>query len=309
MLLFGFASIYAALAVLLLIVLKPLRPRLAADRRRPETEGDSSVLSRMTGIASGTIEEFLNRRGWTRSIAAALEHAGLLIAPADFLILAGASCLAAGVCGALLGGPLLAPVFAVLCGFGTRTYLSVRAGSRRKKFAEQLDDSLQLLSGGLRAGHSLLRAIDAVSQQAPSPTAEEFSRIMNETRIGRDLTDALDQTSERMKCEDFSWVSQAIGIHREVGGDLAEVLDQVGRTIRERNQIQRQVKALSAEGKMSAYILIALPIMIIGVLAVISPSYIMSFGSSVLGWGMVAGAVIMMTIGSLWMKSIVSFKF
>lgn len=309
MLIFGFACCYGALAVLGLTVFKPMRPKLAADRRRPETEAPTSVLSKMTGITSSTIEEILNRRGWTRAIAAALEHAGLVIAPADFLILAGAACLVAAICGALLGGPLLALLGAGLCALAAKMYLSARAGKRRNKFADQLDDSLQLLSGGLRAGHSLQRAVDAVSQQAPSPTAEEFSRIMNETRIGRDLTVAMDQTAERMKSEDFSWVSQAIGIHREVGGDLADVLDQVGRTIRERNQIQRQVKALSAEGKMSAYVLMALPVMIIGVLAIISPSYIKSFGSSLMGWGMVAGGVVMMTVGGLWLKKIVSFKF
>lgn len=309
MLAFGLACCYLAIAVLGLTVLKPRRPKLAADRRRPTDESDTSVLNRMTGITSSTIEEILNRRGWTRGIAAALEHAGLLIAPADFLILAGAACLIAVVAGSLLGGLIVGLLGAGACVLGTRMYLSVRAGKRRKKFADQLDDSLQLLSGGLRAGHSLQRAVDAVSQQAPSPTAEEFSRIMNETRIGRDLTDAMDQTAERMKSDDFSWVSQAIGIHREVGGDLADVLDQVGRTIRERNQIQRQVKALSAEGKMSAYVLMALPVMIIGILAIISPSYVKIFGSSILGWGMVASGVIMMTVGGLWLKKIVSFRF
>lgn len=309
MLVFGFACCYAALAVLGIAVLRPARPPLTSDRRRPAAVEGSSVLSRMTGITAGTIEEFLNRRGWTRGIASALEQAGLVIAPADFLILAGAACLVAGICGTLLGGPLVAVLGAGACALGAKMYLSVLADKRRKKFAAQMDDSLQLLSGGLRAGHSLLRAIDAVSQQAPSPTAEEFSRIINETRLGRDLNAAMDQTSERMKCEDFSWVAQAIGIHREVGGDLAEVLDQVGRTIRERGQIQRQVKALSAEGKMSAYILMALPVLIIGVLAIISPSYIASFAASALGWGMVAAGLIMMTVGGLWLKKIVSFKF
>lgn len=309
MLIFGFACCYGALTVLLLTVFKPKRPKLAADRRRPEVDAPTSVLSKMTGITSSTIEDILNRRGWTRAIATALEHAGLVIAPADFLILAGAACLVAGICGTLLGGPLLAVLGAGACALAAKMYLSVLAGKRRKKFADQLDDALQLLSGGLRAGHSLQRAVDAVSQQAPSPTAEEFSRIMNETRIGRDLTAAMDQTAERMKSEDFSWVSQAIGIHREVGGDLADVLDQVGRTIRERNQIQRQVKALSAEGKMSAYVLMALPVMIIGILAIISPSYIKSFGSSLMGWAMVGGGIVMMTVGGLWLKKIVSFKF
>ena len=91
------------------------------------------------------------------------------------------------------------------------------------------------MAGSLRAGHSLLRAVDAVSQEAGAPTSEEFARIVNETRVGRDLSDALDEVAERMGSEDFTWVAQAIAIHREVGGNLAEVLDAVGHTIRERN--------------------------------------------------------------------------
>ena len=113
--------------------------------------------------------------------------------------------------------------------------MKLKAGRRQAAFADQLDDSLQLMASSLRAGHSLLRAVDAVSQDAASPTAEEFARIVNETRVGRDLGDSLDEVAERMGSEDFTWVAQAIAIHREVGGNLAEVLDAVGHTIRERN--------------------------------------------------------------------------
>ena len=91
------------------------------------------------------------------------------------------------------------------------------------------------MAGSLRAGHSLLRAVDSVASEADAPTSEEFSRIVNETRVGRDLSDALDEVAERMGSDDFTWVAQAIAIHREVGGNLAEVLDAVGHTIRERN--------------------------------------------------------------------------
>ena len=108
------------------------------------------------------------------------------------------------------------------------------------------------MAGSLRAGHSLLRAVDSVASEADAPTSEEFARIVNETRVGRDLNDALDEVAERMGSDDFTWVAQAIAIHREVGGNLAEVLDAVGHTIRERNAIRRQVKALAAEGKLSA---------------------------------------------------------
>jgi tight adherence protein B len=130
------------------------------------------------------------------------------------------------------------------------------------------------MAGNLRAGHSLLRALDTVSREAEQPTSTEFSRVLNETRVGRPLGDCLDEIANRMRSDDFTWVAQAIAIHREVGGDLAEVLDTVSRTIRERNQIRRQVKALSAEGRMSGYVLMALPIGVTGFLMMSNPGYL-----------------------------------
>ena len=108
-----------------------------------------------------------------------------------------------------------------------RIIVGVRAGRRKAAFADQLDGSLQLMASSLRAGHSLLRAMDSVAQDAPPPTSEEFARIVNETRVGRDLGEALDEVAARMGSDDFRWVAQAIAIHREVGGNLAEVLDVV----------------------------------------------------------------------------------
>ena len=159
----------------------------------------------------------------------------------------------------LLGGPLLGLLLVGRrCPLGARLLVEFRAGRRQAAFADQLDDSLQLMASSLRAGHSLLRAVDVGAREdASAPTSEEFARIVNETRVGRDLSDALDEVAERMGSDDFTWVAQAIAIHREVGGNLAEVLDAVGHTIRERNQIRRQVKALSAEGKLSAIVLMA----------------------------------------------------
>ncbi|WP_281356187.1 type II secretion system F family protein [Arthrobacter mobilis] len=266
-------------------------------------------MSRITGLTAGAIDRFLTRRGWMRAVTQALEYAGVKMPPAHFLILTGSATLIAGMLGLLLSGPVLALLPVLVVPLGGKLLLRVLTAKRQRAFADQLDDALQLLAGGLRAGHSLLRALDAVSQEADSPTAEEFARVINETRLGRDLNDALDQTARRMKSEDFGWVAQAIGIHREVGGDLAEVLDRVGQTIRERNQIRRQVKSLSAEGKMSAYVLMALPFAVVGILAVTSPSYIAQFGQSVAGYGMIAVSAVMLTLGGLWLRKIVSFKF
>jgi tight adherence protein B len=190
-----------------------------------------------------------------------------------------------------------------------RVILNVRAARRRSAFADQLDDSLQLIASSLRAGHSLLQAIASVAREAEEPTRDEFARIVNETRVGRELRIALDETSARMASDDFVWVTQAIAINREVGGNLAEVLDGVGHTIRERNQIRGQVKALSAEGKMSAYVLMALPIGVVIFLSVANPAYIGKLVDNLAGYAMIGTCVLLMIVGALWLRKVVSFKF
>jgi tight adherence protein B len=211
--------------------------------------------------------------------------------------------------GFLLAGAWLGLLMVVVVPFGARLLVKFKAGRRQAAFADQLDDSLQLMAGSLRAGHSLLRAVDAVSQDAPSPTAEEFARIVNETRVGRDLGDSLDEVAARMGSDDFTWIAQAIAIHREVGGNLAEVLDAVGQTIRERNAIRRQVKALSAEGKLSAIVLMSLPFGIIGFISMTNPGYLEGFTESAMGFGMLGVAAVMMTLGGFWLKNTVKIRF
>ncbi|TDL46989.1 type II secretion system F family protein [Kocuria rosea] len=300
-----------AFLLLLFITFSSSTPRLPVNRRRPPrlNEAPPSVLSRVTGLTTNAITDTLNRHGWTRSIADALDRAGVRMSPADFLVLLGMAALVAALLGFLIGGPVLALLALVVAPVGGKIFLVLAVSKRQRAFADQLDDTLQLLAGSLRAGHSLLRAVDAVSKEAQAPTTDELARVVNHTRIGRDLNDALEETAVRMNNEDFSWVSQAIGIHREVGGDLAEVLDQVGHTIRERNQIRRQVKALSAEGKLSAYILMALPVAVSGFLALMNPAHMAPLFTEPLGWAMVVASAVMFTIGGLWMRKIVSFKF
>lgn len=312
-LLTGVGLLLAAGLVGIFFVGRSRTPRLPMDRRRlPDPVKDSrpSQLSRVTGITTEAISEFLERHGWTRRIATALDLAGVRVSPADFLVLVAGGGLVGALFGLVLGGPVLALLFLAASPFVAKVSLGVLVGRRQKAFADQLDNTLQLFSGSLRAGHSLLRAVDAVAKESDSPTDEELARVVNETRIGRDLDEAMETTAERMNSEDFSWVSQAIGIHREVGGDLAEVLDRVGATIRERNQIRRQVAALSAEGKMSAYILMALPVVIAGVLSLMAGEYIVMFVTTgIYGFGLIFLALVMFAIGGFWMKKIVTFRF
>ena len=149
----------------------------------------------------------------------------------------------------------------------------------------------------------------SVATEADSPTSEEFARIVAENRLGRDLKESLVDAAQRLKCEDFEWTSQAIEIHREVGGDLAEVLDHVAETIRERAQIKGQVRALSAEGKLSAYILLALPVGMFLFLQIASPGYIGVLFTNFLGWAMAIGGVVSLALGAYWLSRVIKIKF
>jgi tight adherence protein B len=309
MMISGIVLCFFAVVVVVFGSFRPTASRLPLERRRPGVAEPETGLTRATGATSELIGAFLDDRDWSRPLAAALERAGYKVAPGEFLILVGSAAVSSGLIGGLLAGPLLGVLLGIASPIVAKVLLSIKEGRRKKAFANQLDDTLQLLAGGLRAGHSLLRAIDAVSREAESPTSEEFARVVNQTRLGRDLNDALDETAVRMGSDDFSWVAQAIGIHREVGGDLSTVLDEVGHTIRERNQIRRQVASLSAEGKMSAYVLLALPFVVLGILTLTSPAYVSKFTEGPIGFLMIGAAAVMLTIGSLWMRKVVSFKF
>jgi tight adherence protein B len=305
----GLLAVTGALLMLALVVLPAGPRRVPLSRLDPTVAPPASALAGASAAAGAAVERVLARRGLVARGTAALERAGVAMPLPDVVLLVGLATVVLGGLGLLLGGLLLALPLAALAPLGTKVLLGLKRGRRQAAFADQLDDSLQLMASSLRAGHSLLRAVDAVSTEAAAPTSEEFARIVNETRVGRDLGDALDEVAERMDSDDFRWVAQAIGIHREVGGNLAEVLDTVGHTIRERNAIRRQVKALSAEGKLSAVVLMALPFGIVGFLSVTNPAYLAGFTEGLAGYLMIAAVVVLLTVGGLWLKKTVAIRF
>ena len=306
----GGAAVFLGLLVLAFVLLAG-----GQRTRRLAVENGAAPRSRSIGMAGvaekATLfaERQLERRGRRGALNAALENAGLDLRPGEFLVLAGSAAVAAFAIGFVPAGVVAGTVLAVLALVGARLLLSVLASRRRARFAEQLGDLLQLLAGSLRAGYGLLQAIDAVSRESDSPTSDEFSRVVIESRLGRDVNQSLRALAERMQSEDFEWVVQAIEIHREVGGDLAEVLDTVAGTIRERDQIRRQVKALSAEGRLSGYILLALPFGVAGIISLVNPSYLSAFTDSVVGLVMLAIAGLLMVGGAVWIRKLVRLVF
>lgn len=264
----------------------------------------------------GATDRMLQDTSWYARFGERLELAGIAMKPASAVTLIALVTAGGVIVGTVLGllrgfplGLVFPVVFAALALVGARAVIARKVAKRRSAFAEQLDDTLQLMASGLRAGHSLPAALDAVANEAESPTAEEFARLLNKNRIGYDLSQAIEECAERMDCDDLAWTAQAVAIHREVGGNLGEVLDHVGDTIRERNQIRRQVRTLSAEGRISANVLIALPLGIAGVLAVISPEYVKVFVTTPIGMVLIGISLVLFTIGVLWLRRITKIAF
>jgi len=180
--------------------------------------------------------------------------------------------------------------------------------SRLHKFEQQLPDMLQLLAGSLRAGYSMLQGLEAVSQETPDPMGRELRRVLAEARLGRALDEALEATAERMQSRDFDWAVMAIRIQREVGGNLAELLQTVSETMTSRERIRREVKALTAEGRISALVMGILPVGLAGFLFVASPDYIGTLFKSGMGWGIVIGSAVLAAAGIVWLQKLIKIE-
>jgi tight adherence protein B len=265
---------------------------------------------KVAGAVIGVAERALHARGTDRTLAERLDVAGLTIKPAEFVVLG--SCvsfvLAAGLT-ILIGTFLIGVPVGVLAGaLGMRLLLTVRIDRRRAAFGDQLPDVLQLIASSLQSGFSLAQAADAVVREGTQPAAAEFARALGESRIGADLADALDGVATRMDSQDMRWTVMAIRIQRSVGGNLAEVLRNTIATMRERAFLRRHVKALSAEGRLSAYILVALPLLIAGWLFYSSRSYMRLLYATPVGLIMLIGAAVLMVVGAIWMRALIKVE-
>lgn len=310
----GLAVLLSALLVLLFFVIAPPAPRVARQRRLAPGTAHVSTLTRVTQRTAEALDTAVAKQKLRLFGEEELELAGIKTEPSGFAILVFAGSAMLALLGTLVGltsgtSILLALLFGLLGPVVAKVVVVARTSARRAKFADQIDDIVQMIAGGLRAGHGLNRSFSAVAAEAEAPASEELARVVNETRLGRPMADALHAIAQRMRSTDFEWVAQAIAINQETGGNLAEVLDQVGKTIRERNQIRRHVRALSAEGRLSAIILVALPIGVFLFLLVVNPGYVSFFFTNLVGIIALIVAFILLIVGTIWVSFSVKVKF
>jgi tight adherence protein B len=270
-----------------------------------------------TSLASSLIsvgDRVMEGRESTSKTMSLIDRADLPLRAGEWWVLRLVA-LVVGIAGGLLlfRGGILMTVFALVVGtlfgwFAPAIVLRFLAKRRSKKFETQLPDVLTLVASSLSTGFSLLQALDAVAKDAAEPSAKEFSRALAETRIGADVGEALEHMAARMQSENMKWTSMAIRIQREVGGNLAETLRTTAKTLREREELARHVRALSAEGRLSAYILIALPVGIFFYTMATNHDYVALLWTRPLGIGMLVAGIIQLGIGWAWMRKTVDVK-
>ncbi|MFN2545507.1 MAG: type II secretion system F family protein [Actinomycetota bacterium] len=235
-----------------------------------------------------------------------LERGGIPLRPGEFVAGLGL----AAIVGLVIGGVLLHnPIFMLMIAAPAVAlpivYVRMKVRKRSQKLHGQLADILMILASSLRAGHGFFQALDLVAKEIGEPGAQEFGRVVAEVRLGRPVDEALNHMAERVGSDDFKWAVLGVNIQREVGGNLAEILDTIADTVRERDAVRRQVHVLSSEGRLSIGILAALPFLVSLYIAKVNPGYLNLLFSTRVGLIMVVTAISLLCVGILWMKKIV----
>jgi tight adherence protein B len=265
--------------------------------------GNSQVARSAVELAGRVVQ----RRDFEGDLSRRLESAGVPLRPAEWMLIHIG--VALGLSFLLLlvsGGAILATLVGLVLGLiAPWLYLSFKESRRTSAFLGQLPDTLQLIAGSLSAGYAIAQAIDTVVREGQQPITGEFNRALVEARLGVPIEDALEGVATRMQSKDFAWVVMAIRIQREVGGNLAELLTTVSGTLRDRERLRRQVKVLSAEGRLSAWILGLLPPGFSLYLILVRPQYLRPLVTDPLGWLMLSIGALLLVVGAAWMTKAV----
>ena len=235
------------------------------------TESRAALLERSVALATDGLEHF----NLMARVASQLERARLPLRPGEFVLAAAGCGVGLGVAMWVVTAQLLLGVLSGLAGpVLAWQFVKFKVGRRRKAFEAQLPEALSLIASSLQAGHTALRSVQSMVEESEPPLSEEFERVVAETALGDPLVDALERMAQRLDVEDLAWVVQAIRIQQTVGGKLADLLFTLAEFMRGREEIRREVKVLTAEGRMSAYVLGGLPVALFFFLKTSSPDYI-----------------------------------
>jgi tight adherence protein B len=278
------------------------------DLAEPQEEGD--VEERRGALDA--LDNALAERGFGKKWRRQLARADLKLTVAEFAALHVFSMAGAFTLGyfVLFSGDLIFSIVAGFIGFFIpRVYVARLISQRLIRFEEQLPDTLGLWVNALRSGYSVMQSMEAVANDAPEPTQTEFRRVVQEVQLGIDMSDTLDHLLERVESEDLDLVITAVNIQREVGGNLAEILDVISLTIRERIKLKGEIRVLTSQGRITGYLISFLPIILALLLNVVSPGFMNPmFENRMCGWPMLGAGLAMIGIGAALINKIVDIE-
>jgi Flp pilus assembly protein TadB/Mg-chelatase subunit ChlD len=280
-------------------------PSRKASAPKQENASAGGVILRTALAATASLVRW---GGMEQRISLRLARAGMRLRAHEWVLLR--ICITAGIAALLFAvaswpGALMGLALGWLL---TVLYLSIRLDRRSTMFAEQLPDALQLVIGSLKSGFSLPQALDSLVRESPDPVAAEFGRALAEHRLGVDVADAIERLAYRTQSDDLGWAVMAVRIQREVGGNLAEVLQNTVDTMRERSRLRRHVRSLSAEGRISAWVLIGLPIGLSAFMLFFRPNYLAPLFRDPTGVTMVIAGGLLFVVGIFWMTRVIKVE-
>lgn len=268
--------------------------------KKQKQEGPSAIGAAVDKVVAG--------RGFAQNLATQLAQADLKLTVGEFLVMSFTIAVGLGLVMYILDRLILIPVGLILGFFAPRWYMSFRKGGRRKAFDSQLGDAINLMVNSLRAGYSSLQAMEVISHEMPEPIAAEFGRVVLEMQLGIPFDTAMNNLLRRMPSPDLDLMITAMSVQREVGGNLAEVLDAISFTIRERVRIKGEIRALTAQGRVSGYIVTFLPFGITAFLYLYNPDFIGPMFEDACGWIMIGTSLVLIVLGYVVINKIVSIE-
>jgi tight adherence protein B len=277
--------------------------------RSPSDEVMPSILKEQTLSEIPLLNKLLFNLAAARRTEALLDQADVKMKVGTFfltVVVLVAFGLLAGI--VLHKGMVIGLLLAVILGASPFIYLSSKKSTRFRKFTEQFPDTLDMIARSLRAGHSFTSAMLVVSQEMPDPVAKVFRIAHDEQNLGLSLSESLSNMTERINSLDLSFFVTAVNIQRETGGNLAEILEKLGITIRERFKILGQLRVYTAQGRLSGYILAVMPLVLAVIIWVINPDYLMTLVQNKIGLYMIAMAVFLQIVGLFVIKKIIKIQ-
>lgn len=306
-------GVVVVLAVILLVVGLSGRPagqelveeRLGEpEKKRPPKEKKGKRES----VVGAAVDRAVAGRGFAQNLATQLARANLKWTVGEFIVMTVVLAMGAGLLFFVIKRIVLVPIGVIGGFFLPRIYLAQRMNKRLKEFNDQLGDALNLMVNSLRAGYSTLQAMEVISDEMPAPISEEFGRVVLEMQLGVPFDTAMANLMRRVPSPDMDLVVTAMSVQREVGGNLAEVLDAISFTIRERIRIKGEIKVMTSQGRMTGYVITLLPFALGVFIYMVNPEFMGQMFTDPCGWIMIGISVVMIGAGYFVINKIVSIE-